>query len=150
MRSLVAKLFGAGSRLSDLEKLVLDAVRSRLTPDLAQVWDRQVQAINKVQRLPEGVEVNFYRMLKGRATFDEGLAFHNKTTELLLATVRVSCREVSSELVARVWCVKGFLFSIEYSGGVDYFEEAAGMDPPLAFTIACELHAALSQAVPAS
>jgi hypothetical protein len=147
MKSLVARLFGAGSRLSDLERLVLNAVRSRLGPELVQAWDRQVQAINKVQRLPDAVEVDFYRMSKGRATFDAGLAFHNKTPELHLATVRVSWSNGSSELVARVWCVRGFLFSIEYSGSVAYFDEAAGMDPPPDFMIACELHADLSRAV---
>jgi hypothetical protein len=146
MKTLVAKLLGAGSRLSDLEKSVLDAVRSRLDPQLVPTWDRQVQAINKVQRLPEGCEVNFYRMAKGRATFDDAMAFPNKTTELHLADVKVSWGKESSELVARVWCVRGFFFSIEYAGSVAYFEEAAGMDPPPKFDIACELKADLLQA----
>lgn len=143
MKTLVAKLLGAGSRLSDLEKSVLDAVRSRLDPQLVPTWDRQVQAINKVQRLPEGCEVNFYRMAKGRPTFDDAMAFQNKTTELHLADVKVSWGKASSELVAHVWCVRGFLFSIEYAGSVAYFEEAAGMDPPPEFDIACELKADL-------
>ena len=147
MKSLVAKIFGTGSRLSDLEKLLLGTLRARLDSRLAQTWDRQVQAINKVQRLPEGVEVNFYRMSKGRPTFDDDLAFPNKTPELLVGNVSVSWGKASSELVARVWCVRGFLFSIEYSGSVAYFEEAAGMDPPPEFTIACELKADLSQVV---
>lgn len=147
MRSLVAKLFGAAAHISDLEKLLLGAVRSRLDPRLVQTWDRQVQSINKVQRLPEGVEVNFYRMLKGQPTFDDELAFPNKAPELLVGNVHLSWGKTSSELVARVWFVRGFLFSIEYSGSVAYFEEAAGMDPPPEFTIACELKADLSQVV---
>ena len=147
MKTLVAKLLGAGSRLSDLEKLVLEAVRSRLDPQHAINWDRQVQAINKVQRLPEGCEVNFYRVAKGRPTFDDVLAFPNKATELHLADVKVSWGNVSSELVAHVWCVRGFLFSIEYAGSVAYFEEATGMDPSPELDIACELKADLSQTV---
>lgn len=146
MKSLLAKLFGMGSHLSNLEKLLLDAVRAHLSPELALIWNQQVRAINKVQRLPEGVEVNFYRMSKGRATFNEGLAFQNKTPELLLATLHVLCSKPSIELVARVWCVKGFLFSIEYSEGAAYFEEAAGMDPPPIHKITCTLNADLTQA----
>lgn len=149
MRALIAKLLGMGTRLSALEKLLLDAVRPHIDPNLVETWDWQVQAINKVQRLPEGAEANFYRMAKGRPTFDEGLAFPNKADELLLASVRVSWGKASSELVARVWCIKGFLFSIEYTGGVAYFEEAAGMDPPPDFTILCELKADLSGATTA-
>jgi len=147
MKTLVAKLLGAGSRLSDLERSVLDAVRSRLDRQLVPAWERQVQAINKVQRLPEGCEVNFYRMAKGRLTFDDAIAFANKTTELHLANVKVSWGKASGELVARVWCVRGFLFSIEYAGSVTYFDEAAGMDPSPEFDIACELKADLSQAI---
>ena len=146
MNSFLSWLLGTGSHLSALEKRLLNAVRAQLAPGLTQTWDRQVQAITKVQRLPEGVEVNFYRMVKGRPTFDDDLAFANKAKELLLASVSVSWGKASSELVARVWCVKGFLFSIEYTGGVAYFEEAAGMDPPPDFSIACELKADLSVA----
>src|SRR5215212_6862478 len=89
MKAFIARLIGAGSRLSAIEKVVLGCVRDHLDARIAKLWDSQVQAINKVQRLPEGVEVNFYRMKNGRPSFDETLAFPNKTTELLIAKVRV-------------------------------------------------------------
>ena len=150
MNSFLSWLLGTGSHLSALEKRLLNAVRAQLAPGLTQTWDRQVQAITKVQRLPEGVEVNFYRLVKGRPTFDEDLAFANKAKELLLASLTVSLGKASSELEARVWCVNGFLFSIEYTGGgVAYFEEAAGMDPPPDFSILCDLRADLSVATAA-
>ena len=104
-----------------------------------------MQAINKVQRLPEGVEVNFYRMKNGRPSFGEELAFPNKTTELLLAKVRLELPNMG-KLTAKVWCVKGFVFSIEYEGSVSYFEEAAGMDPRPEFKLSCELAADLAAA----
>jgi hypothetical protein len=53
-----------------------------LPAPIADTWDKQVAAINKVQRLPEGVEVNFCRMKGGRPSFEEELLFTNKTTEL--------------------------------------------------------------------
>lgn len=146
MKSFFAKLFGADARLSELEKLVLDSVRNQLDPGLAALWNRQVQAINKIQRLPEGVEVDFYRMKQGRPSFDDELAFPNKTEELLIAKVRVKLPNVEERLTASVWCVKGFLFSINYDGSVSYFEEATGIDPQPELQLSCEMAADLSQA----
>jgi hypothetical protein len=144
LKSFLSKLFGSETRLSELESIVLNAVRAQVGGDLNRLWDRQVQAINKIQRLPDGIEVNFYRMRDRRPTFDLDLAFPNKTEELLLARVQVGLPNTSGKLTASVWCVKGFLFSIEYDGSVKYFEEAAGMDPKPGFTVNCELAADLS------
>lgn len=144
MKSFFARLLGAGSRLSDIEKMVLDCVRDHLDARIAKLWDSQVQAINKVQRLPEGVEVNFYRMKGGRPSFPEELSFPNKAKELLLAKVRIEVPGLQGKLDAKVWCVEGFLFSIEYAGSVSYFEEAAGMEPRPAFNLSCELTADLA------
>jgi hypothetical protein len=143
LRSFVRKLLGGESRPSELEKIVLSSVRDKLNGDIATRWDKQVQAINKIQRLPEGVEVNFYRMKNSRPSFDPELAFPNKTEELLVARVEVGLPDSPSKLTASIWCVKGFLFSIEYDGSVLYFEEAAGMDPTPEFIVNCKITADL-------
>lgn len=116
MRNLVSRLFKGGSQLSSIEKAILNCVRGKLDGKLLTLWDSQVQAINKVQRLPEGVETNFYRMHKGRPSFPEEFAFPNKTEELLLAKVQVGMPSMKEALNAKVWCASGFLFSIEYAG----------------------------------
>lgn len=144
MKSLVGKIFGVGSKLSALESLILHSVRDRLNEDEVILWDKQVSAINKVQRLPEGIEVNFYRMKGGSPCFDEALAFDNKAEELKLATIQIRVPNVQETLSASVWCVKGFVFSIEYKGSVNYFEEAAGMDPAHKMQIDCKVEAELS------
>ena len=144
LRSFIRKLLGADARLTDLESLVLQGVGEKLNGDIALLWDNQVRAINKIQRLPEGVEVNFYRMKNGRPSFDAELAFPNKTEELLLARVQLKLPNTANKLTASVWCVKGFLFSIEYDGSVSYFEEAAGMDPKPEFIVKSEIAADLS------
>jgi len=123
--------------------MILECVEHHLDSRLLNLWSRQIQAINKVQRLPQGIEVNFYRMKNGRPSFDEDLAFPNRTTELLAAKVRVEVCGVAT-LNAKIWCVRGFLFSIEYDGGSSYFEEAAGMDPKPEIRLACELTADLA------
>ncbi|CDN90626.1 hypothetical protein [Hydrogenophaga intermedia] len=146
MRNLVSRLFKGDSQLSSIEKAILDCVRGKLDGKLLTLWDSQVQAINKVQRLPDGVETDFYRMLKGRPSFPEELAFPNKTEELLLAKVRVDVPGVKGALSANVWCVRGYLFSIEFAGNVGYFEEAARSEPRPHVQVSCELTADLVSA----
>ena len=144
MKTFLAALFRSGSKLSDLEKIVLSCVRDHLDGATTARWDEQVKAINKVQRLPDGVEVNFYRMKKGHASFEGQLAFANQTEELLIAKVQIGLPNVTERLRANVWCVNGFLFSIEYEGSVKYFEEAAAMDR-VPVQVSCELAADLTQ-----
>ena len=144
LNSFFSSLLGHSTHLSEFEKLILQSVRSQLTGNIGVLWDGQVQAINKVQRLPDGVEVNFYRMRGRRPTFDAQLAFPNRTEELLVARVQIGVAKITSSVIARVWCVKGFLFSLEYEGSIKYFEEAAGMDPKPEFIVTCELTADLS------
>jgi hypothetical protein len=136
-------MFGAGMPLSPLEKLVLGCVREHLSGAMAIVWDKQIEAINKVQRLPEGAEVDFYRMRNGRPTFDEELSFPNRTAELHVSEVKLEISDLA-ELTADIWCVNGFLFSIEYEGGVQYFDEAIGMDPEPPIKLRCALIADLA------
>lgn len=139
MKTFVAKFFGSGAEVSELERVILNAVRGCLSPDMAAIWDKQLQSVNKIQRLPDGVEVNFYRMQKGKASFDLGIAFPNKTEELLLATVTLKVQGADQQLVASVWMVRGFMFSIEYGSGSKYFEEVLGADPKPKLDVTCQL-----------
>ena len=146
MKSFITNLLRPGSRLSALEVTVLNCVKGHLDARIAALWDSQVQAINKVQRLAGGVEVNFYRMKNGRPSFDDELAFPNKAQELPVGKVRLELPNMEAKLSAVVWCVKGFVFSIEYDGSVDYFDEAAGLNPCPEFRVSCELTADLTAA----
>lgn len=141
----LSKLFGAGSRLSPLERLILDGVRGELDGVVARHWDMQIKAINKIQRLPKGIEVNFYRMRNGKPSFDESLSFPNKKKELKAADVYIDIPNVDETLVAEVWCVKGFLSSIEYSADPAYFEESAGMEPQPKFVLGFKMVNDLSE-----
>jgi hypothetical protein len=139
MMRFLAKLFGLDSKFSALEILILDTVRNHLDSSLVTLWDRQLHAINKIQRLPGGIEVDFYRIKNRKPTFNEQLAFPNKSEELLIAKILININNSSAALAANIWCVKGFLFSIEYAGNPDYFEEAAAMEPLPEFAITCEM-----------
>jgi hypothetical protein len=145
LTSFLAALLGRKPHFSTLERLILDCIKRHLDARTADLWDRQAQAVNRIQRLPGGVEVNFYRMQKGRPYSDSRLAFTNKAPELLVATVCIETPDFQQELNAKAWCVKGFLFSIEYEGNAAYFDEAADLDPKPRFVVTCELVSALEK-----
>lgn len=143
IRNAFARLIGVKSRLSRLEELILESVKEKLSEEVGNRWEAQIKEINKIQRLPGGVETDFYRMKNGRPTFEPRISFANKTEELLIASVTIRSKE-NGELTAKVWCVKGFLFSIEFSGGAEYFEEMLSEELKEIFTISCEVLADLS------
>jgi hypothetical protein len=132
-------LFGGTSKLSALEKMILDTVRSQLTEGIVLLWDRQIQAINKIQRLPDGLEVNFYRMKNGCPTFDAELAFPNNTEELQVAVVYVTDLRTSSKIAASIWCINGFLFSIEYDVAAKYFADVIAMEAQPNLVADCQM-----------
>lgn len=142
LNKVLSLLVGDRPILSDLEKLVLNSIKNSLTSTVIPIWNQQVQTINKVQRLPGSIEVNFYRMKNGKPQFDESLAFPNRTEELHVATVTVQSFD-GKTLIANVWSVKGFLFSIEYNTSSDYFDELLGMDPKPEVTTHCQITAQL-------
>ncbi|MDP5190418.1 hypothetical protein [Rheinheimera baltica] len=142
LNKVLSFLVGDRPILSDLKKLVLNSIKNSLTSIVIPIWYQQVQTINKVQRLPRSIEVNFYRMKNGKPQFDESLAFPNKTEELHVATVTVQSFD-GKTLIANVWSVKGFLFSIEYNTSSDYFDELLGMEPKPKVTFHCKLVAQL-------
>lgn len=135
MSFILSKLFGFGSRLSPLERIILDGVRGELDGVVVRYWDMQVKAINKIQRLPNGIEVDFYRMKNGGPSFDDSLSFPNKKKELKVAEINIKIPNVNGILVAEVWCVKGFLSSIEYNTNPVYFEEYASTESQPKFAL---------------
>lgn len=139
MKAFISTIFGTRNKLSRLERGILDAVKNCLPTEFEPLWERQVAAINRVQRLPGGVEVNFFRVERGKPTFDDEIAFPNRTDELLIARLEIAAVRASPILKAQVWSVNGFLFSIEYDRDPAYFEEAFGMDPAPQISFACEL-----------
>lgn len=144
LNRIITLITGRGGRLSNFEWTILNLVRKDLSEDVKLLWDKQISTINKIGRAPEGIEVNFYRMSSGQPTFNKHISFPNKSAELLVAEVSVRIED-SDELSAKIWCLNGFLFSIEYDRCPDYFEEAAGMETDICpLTLACTMRGDLS------
>ena len=131
MRALMqsfAAFFNRRARLTRIERRIIDIVGSHLDSAALIIWKQQVQAIYKVQRLPDGVEVDFY-MREGRGHPPTPLPRFRHRDEFVVATVAIDVAGAGAPLNASVWCVSGRLFSIEYKGSVRYLDEALGMDP---------------------
>lgn len=119
--------------MKHIEQGIIEAVGSQLTPQALCIWEKQVQAIYKIQRLPGGVEVDFY-MRDGTGQSPTVLPRFRHVDEFVIAKVTIDIPAARAHLKASVWCVSGRLFSIEYEGNVRYLDEALGADP------ASELH----------
>ena len=131
--------YGLGG-LNDLELLILKAIRSKIAHEAVLIWDAQISDINKVQRLPNNIESNFYSLsLKnGKPVKDLKKAFPNQKKELLIAKVKLKYDEI--EIDVDVWAVHGFLFSLEFSDNPKHLVEKLGSYASNSkIEIACEI-----------
>ena len=123
---IIYLLYGLSKKLSNFEKLILDSIREHIIrehidSDIIKIWDNQILAINKIQRLPDGSETCFYRIKNGKPTFDLKLSFINDIEELKIATVELKLKKNKEKIIATVWSINGFIFSIEYKGDINFF-----------------------------
>jgi len=102
-----------------LEQKVLGAVGAALDPEARRRFERQVEAVNKVQRLGDAREVNLYRMRRGRPRNDPETAFADRRLEAELARVRFRVPGEDWTRSVTLYLVRGFLFSL-------VFDPAAG------------------------
>ena len=127
MSTLIGKLktlFLSSAALSPLERSICDAAASTLPANLAELWKKQLNAINRIHRSPDKREVNFFVIRKGQSNFPDELCFKNRS-EFKIAVVDLKASGNKANLRARLWCVHGHFFSIEYKTSFREFEEAA-------------------------
>jgi hypothetical protein len=122
--SALKGLFVPSAELSRLERTIFDAVREKLQPRQAELWEKQLAAINRIRRSPDGLEMNLYVMRKGKSDFPRDLCF-DKDGEFKIAVVDLVANGGAVKLRGRVWCVKGHVFSIEYKTSFKEFENLA-------------------------
>lgn len=116
MPSIIDLLLGRESRLYPFEVSAIEAVINRLDRRSGARLRQQIEAINKVQRLTGGKEVNLYRMSHGKAIFDDGLRFSGVEEEKLLASVSlVPSVGNKTPLKIELWLANGRLFSLLFN-----------------------------------
>lgn len=99
--------------LRPYELAVLDAAGAALGPRAGTLLERQVDAIRKVQRLFDDVEVDLYPEERGgRRHDDPAIAFPNRALELKVATVGLRGAEGTGRAV--VHAVGGHVFQLAF------------------------------------
>lgn len=122
--SSLKNLFTSSAELSRIERAIFDAVREKLQPREAELWEKQLAIVNKIHRSPDGLEMNLYVIRNGKSDFPRELCF-DKDGEFKIAVVDLVANGGAEKLRGRVWCVKGHVFSIEYKTSFKEFERAA-------------------------
>jgi len=97
-------------RFLGFETACLEAVHSALPSNAAELFAEQVQSINKIQRLLEWKEIEFYSMRWFKVAWPSSALFTD-SDEFVLATLRLHADGV--EYPVKVWSVGGHVFSIE-------------------------------------
>lgn len=115
MAGLLDFLVGGRAEFYPFETRIIEEVKSRLDNDGASRLQRQVEVINKIQRLTDGKEVNLYQMRHGKPAFDDSLRFPGATDEALLASVSLTGPDKRTKLKAEVWLANGRLFSLVFN-----------------------------------
>lgn len=109
------------TQLLPFERLVLEGVGSALPEALRPRYAQQLAHINKVQRLLDWREIEFFCMRWFRVRWPEGLLFENRAEFELGAGL---LRTPGAEQRVRVWAVGGHVFSIEAEQGLKPWAQA--------------------------
>ncbi|WP_265285418.1 hypothetical protein [Verminephrobacter aporrectodeae] len=123
--------------ISMLEKTIFDAVREKLQPREAELWDKQIAAINRITIASGGVKANFFVMRNGKSDFPSELCFA-KRRRFKIAEFDIETNTGAATLHGRVWCVKGHVSSIEY-GRDDSFREFERMAQGQWHVVRCQI-----------
>lgn len=110
---LLSALFGR-PRLTPLESRVISAVSGKLPPAARQLFDAQMDQVNRIQRHSSGKEVNFYPMRRGKPVYEDRFLFPLRS-ETLLATVHLNTSGGKNSLRAEVGLVEGWAFSLIFN-----------------------------------
>jgi hypothetical protein len=127
MAGILPRLFPSYYGLNGYESWIVSQVEARLEPTTAERLRKQIDVVNRVQRLTEGKEVNLYQIREGKPSFNDDLRFSDKRMEARLATVTVKNPNNKEKLKADVWTVTGRVFSINFNKPPKPFFAAIGL-----------------------
>ncbi len=104
------------------ERLILSQVGAALPRKLRGPYNEQLQLINKVQRLLDWHEVEFYRMHWFRVNWPPSVLFDNRS-EFVLGSGLLSAGALAASVT--VWAVDGHVFSLEADSPLKAFRDLA-------------------------
>jgi hypothetical protein len=122
---LFSRIFRNGTTtLNDFEMRVVQAVANALPPEMRHPFERRCSAINLVQRLDGGREINCYSMRRGAAFLDESWRMLPDSGEVELAKFRVF-GPAQTKNEGSIWVVGGVFFSIEFKDPTEHASASA-------------------------
>jgi hypothetical protein len=137
------------NKLLPYERSILAAVSASLPEDMRALFDAQLSSINKVQRLLDWNEVEFYSKRWFKVRWPEEALFQDKA-EFVLAQGVLNAGALTADVT--VWAVGGHLFSIESPVSLKPFQETrnASFTVPNAANDGRQATASLRSAAPES
>lgn len=105
------------ARLTPLEREILDSVAMHFPQAERDIWDQQVQAISKVERVASGDKVKFHLGGTGRNPYFP-LPLLDNRNDLPVAVLNLASLRAGVVVGATVWCDRGRLSAIVYEGDV--------------------------------
>lgn len=120
MLSWIKNIFRQGtSGFRAYERAVLDAVAHELPVDAEHRLQERIRAVNLVQRIDGGREVNCYVMQHGQPVLNDSTRIDDSQGERSLATFRVD-GPLGTTNKGEVWLVDGNFFSIEFDDATEH------------------------------
>lgn len=107
------RLFSKRAVLSEIESRVLKDIKGALPLHLSSIFSLQISKIDRIQRLDRGREVDFYYALPDSSI--PLLEDFSNMDEHKLANVHLQSNNSGHQVNARVWLVRGRLFSVEFN-----------------------------------
>jgi hypothetical protein len=107
------------SGFNAFERAVLDAVAQKLPSDAEHRLQERVRAVNLVQRIDGGREVNCYEMQNGRPVLNDATRVDASQGERLFAKFRIDGPPTTANK-GEAWLVDGNLFSIEFKDATEH------------------------------
>jgi hypothetical protein len=108
-------LAAPSSKLLPFEVAILQAVARTLPERLSELLSQQLAVVNKVQRLLEWNEIEFYCMRWFKVRWPDHVLFPRRDEHSL---AEVQCAFGGTEVPVTVWAVHGHVFSLESSTGL--------------------------------
>lgn len=119
------RLFKAGTGgFNDFERVVLNRVVAALPRALQGRLQQRIEAVNLVQRLDGGREVNCFVMQQGKPVLQVGTRIDATAGEKALAKFVVDGPSGTAN-TGQVWLVDGNLFSLEFDRPTEHADPSA-------------------------
>lgn len=113
------------NQLYPFERAILAELGAALPPGVKESYSAQLRCINKVQRLLDWNEIEFYCMRFFRVRWPEQYLFLNKD-EFILGTGEIGGDSLTADIA--VWAVGGHVFSIESESPLKRFRSLSSVE----------------------